>query len=71
MRILKPTPAQERIIALLCQGHPPKAVARILNLSSETVHNQIKLARKRLCVASKEQLIVLRLTGERRWEKAS
>ncbi len=50
---------QSRILELLAQGLPNKAIARQLGIACSTVRNQLTLAFKRLGVANRTQAVIV------------
>jgi DNA-binding NarL/FixJ family response regulator len=50
---------QSRILELLAQGLPNKAIARKLGIACSTVRNQLTLAFKRLGVANRTQAVIV------------
>ncbi len=62
----KLSPAQQRVLRLVLQGHSEKETARRLHLSPHTVHNHLQTIYGVLGVHSRAELLALLLSGPKK-----
>ena len=61
-------PRERDITDMICRGLPNKEIAYLAQISPRTLEKHIENILDKANVTSRAQLIVLELTGQRKWE---